>query len=99
MHRVPQSKIAIPPLPAGFISRDGVLALLNRALPGQLLLVSAPAGYGKTLALSDWVRRSAPPTVWVTIDRDDDSPRLWSALLSALAAGLPTGGPVSQAGH
>ena len=86
MLRVPQSKIAVPPLPADFTSRPGVLAYLERVLPGQLLLVSAPAGYGKTLVLSDWVRRTAPDTVWVTIDRDDDSPRLWSTLLTALAA-------------
>jgi LuxR family maltose regulon positive regulatory protein len=99
--RVPQSKIAVPPLPADFFSRPDVLAHLNRVSPGQLLIVSAPAGYGKTLALSDWVGRTAPATVWVTIDRVDDSPRLWSALLGALAA-LPFGpqdGPADRGGH
>lgn len=101
MQRVPQSKISVPPLPADFTSRPAVLANLDRALPGQLLLVSAPAGYGKTLALSDWVRRTDPATVWVTIDRDDDSPRLWSALSSALAALTPppADGGVEGAGH
>ena len=101
MLRVPQSKIAVPPLPADFCSRPGVLAHLNRVVPGQLLLVSAPAGYGKTLALSDWVRRSGPATAWVTIDREDDSPRLWSALLSALAAipSLPAASPLRRAGY
>jgi LuxR family maltose regulon positive regulatory protein len=66
-----------------------VLAHLNSVQAGRLLLVSAPAGYGKTLALADWIRRTTPETVWVTIDRDDDSPRLWPAVLSALAA-LPS---------
>ena len=101
MLRVAQSKIAVPPLPADFTSRSGVLAYLDRVKPGQLLLVSAPAGFGKTLALSDWVRRTGPATVWVTVDRDDDSPRLWSALLSALAAlpSLPPDSPLRRPGH
>jgi LuxR family maltose regulon positive regulatory protein len=99
--RVPQSKIAVPPLPAGFISRPDVLAHLNRIALGQLLVVSAPAGYGKTLALADWVGHTTPATVWVTIDRVDDSPRLWSALLSALAAlpFRPQNGVVDRGGH
>jgi len=99
--RVPQSKIAVPPLPADFSSRPRVLAHLNRIVPGQLLLVSAPAGYGKTLALSDWVRHSGPATAWVTIDREDDSPRLWSALLTALAVlpSLPAESPLRRASH
>jgi ATP/maltotriose-dependent transcriptional regulator MalT len=42
--RVPQSKIAVPPLPADFSSRPDVLAHLDRVAPGQLLVVSAPAG-------------------------------------------------------
>ena len=89
MSRVPHSKITIPPLPGDLTSRSAVSDHLNRVRPGQLLLVSAPAGYGKTLALADWVHRTGPATVWVTVDRDDDSPRLWSALLSALSA-LPS---------
>jgi LuxR family maltose regulon positive regulatory protein len=99
--RVPQSKIAVPPLPAELIPRPGLLAHLDRAAPGQVVLVSAPAGYGKTLALADWVRHTGPATAWVTIDRDDDSPRLWSALLSALAAlpSLPADSPLRRAGR
>src|SRR5689334_16902896 len=95
MYRVPQGKITVPPLPADFTSRSKVLTHLSRARPDQLLLVSAPAGYGKTLALADWVRLTDTPTLWVIIDRGDDSPRLWSAVLGALAA-LPTG-PVDTA--
>ena len=101
MLRVPRSKITIPPLPADLISRSAVSSHLDRVRPGQLLLVSAPAGYGKTLALADWVRRTGPTTVWVTVDRDDDSPRLWSALLSALSAlrSVPTTGSPDRQSH
>jgi LuxR family maltose regulon positive regulatory protein len=47
--------------------------------------------------LSDWVGHTPVSTVWVSVDRVDDSPRLWSALLSALAA-LPLG-PHGGNGH
>jgi LuxR family maltose regulon positive regulatory protein len=99
--RVPQSKIVVPPLPADFSPRPALLAYLSRAAPGQLVLVSAPAGYGKTLVLSDWVRHTDTATAWVTVDGDDDSPRLWSALLGALDAlpGFAGESPLRGAGR
>jgi LuxR family transcriptional regulator, maltose regulon positive regulatory protein len=86
VQRVPSSKIAVPELPPGFTPRPELLAYLDRAEPHQLVAVIAPPGYGKTLLLADWVRRSGPPTAWVSVDHDDVTPRLWSAILTALAA-------------
>ncbi|HEY0815184.1 MAG TPA: LuxR C-terminal-related transcriptional regulator [Pseudonocardia sp.] len=49
-------------------------------------VVSAPAGYGKTLLLAEWARATTQvETAWVRLDRDDNPRRLWSAVLAAMA--------------
>ncbi|NMH81031.1 hypothetical protein HF577_28555 [Pseudonocardia xinjiangensis] len=98
--RVPGRKTAVPELPPEFVPRPGLLDRLDEARAAQLVVVSAPAGYGKTLLLADWVRhRAGPRTAWVSVDADDDDPRrLWSAVLAALTA-LPGVGPDSPLRH
>ncbi|SEO55655.1 LuxR C-terminal-related transcriptional regulator [Trujillonella endophytica] len=84
--RIPASKIAVPELPAEFRPRRALRRLLEQAAPDQVIVVSAPAGFGKTLLLADWVRESDwLETAWVSLDDDDDDPRrLWSAALGGL---------------
>ena len=68
--------------------------MLDRAEPGQLVLVSAPAGYGKTLLLADWAAQRPECVAWVSLDDDDGTGhRFWSAVLAALAgcAAVPEG--------
>ncbi len=58
--------------------------------------MSAPAGYGKTLLLADWVTRH-PHVAWLTLDRDDNTDRrFWAGVLAALAtvADVPASNPV-----
>src|SRR3954447_19790121 len=94
--RIPASKIAVPELPVGFTTRPLLRQKLDRAAAGEVIVVSAPAGSGKTLLLADWVRASEhPDTAWVSLDPDDNEPRrLWSAVVTALLA-LPPAGPDS----
>jgi len=94
--RIPASKIAVPELPVGFTTRPLLRQKLDRAAAGEVIVVSAPAGSGKTLLLADWVRGSErPDTAWVSLDPDDNEPRrLWSAVVTALLA-LPSAGPDS----
>ncbi len=91
MFRVPSSKTAPPPVPPEHIRRPAVEADLDGATDGQLTLVCAPPGSGKTSLLTAWVRESAgPPTAWVCLEPEDSDPRrLWSAVVAALAA-LPS---------
>lgn len=50
------------------------------------MLVSAPAGFGKSTLLAQWAAREPEPdrVAWVSIDEDDHGPRLWLAVLAAL---------------
>jgi LuxR family transcriptional regulator, maltose regulon positive regulatory protein len=85
MH-VPSTKIAIPDLPAGFVPRPELRQLLEDPAASSLVVVSATAGYGKTVLLSDWAQHHADEVAWVSIDSADNDPRrLRAAVRAALA--------------
>jgi LuxR family transcriptional regulator, maltose regulon positive regulatory protein len=83
---VPKGKITVPRLPKEFVPRPALRERLDRAGPHDLILVSAPAGYGKSLLLADWAAHHPLRTAWVTVDTGDNDPRrLWTAVSAALA--------------
>ena len=86
--RVAVGKTVVPELPAEFTPRPALRQRLDEATPGQVIVVSAPAGSGKTLLLADWVRQEERlETAWISLDADDNDPRrLWSAVLASLLA-------------
>jgi LuxR family transcriptional regulator, maltose regulon positive regulatory protein len=85
---VPNTKIAVPQLPPEFVARPALRADLDAADTGDVALVCAPAGYGKTMLLADWARSSlAADVAWVGLDRDDNDPRrLWASVVASVAA-------------
>src|SRR5690348_10759934 len=85
--RVPNSKITVPRPPGELVPRPGLRAHLDAADPHRLIVVSAPAGYGKTLLLADWAQHHPGRTAWVTVDAGDNvARRLWVAVRAALRA-------------
>jgi LuxR family maltose regulon positive regulatory protein len=89
--RAAAGKTVVPELPAEFTPRPVLRQRLDEATAAQVIVVSAPAGSGKTLLLADWVRDGdCPETAWISLDADDNDPRrLWSAVVTALLA-LPS---------
>src|SRR3954454_5236467 len=89
--RVAPGKIVVPELPVEFTPRPQLRQRLDEATAAQVVVVSAPAGSGKTLLLTDWVRHDhGPDTAWISLDADDNDPRrLWSTVVIALLA-LPS---------
>lgn len=84
---VAPAKITVPPLCARQVRRSRLVSLLDAADDEQVVLVSAPAGYGKTLLLAEWVAGAPGRTAWVSVDDDDnDERRFWSAVLAAVCA-------------
>ena len=82
-----RQRIAIPWLRSGHVARGRLLDRLDQAQPGDVVLVSAPAGWGKTALLADWLRTDPVHTVWVSLSPIDDSGRgFWAILLAALRA-------------
>jgi LuxR family maltose regulon positive regulatory protein len=79
------SKLTPPELPPGHLTRPRLLELLDRGGPGDLTLLSAGPGYGKTVLLTEWVsRRQDSLAAWVSLDADDHAVRFWALLLEAL---------------
>src|SRR3712207_1859952 len=84
---VPRVKTAVPRLPQRHVRRPRLVAAMEAAAPGQITLVSAPAGYGKTLLLAEWASRRPEATAWMSLDADDnDDHRFWTAVLTALTS-------------
>jgi LuxR family maltose regulon positive regulatory protein len=63
---------------------------LDEGLASGLMLVCAPAGYGKTVLLADWARRGPQPVAWLSLDAGDNDPaRFWRHGVAALDRSRP----------
>ena len=52
---------------------------------GKLTLLSAPAGYGKSTLLAEWIHQTKIPSAWLSVDvHDNDPERFWVYFLAAL---------------
>jgi LuxR family maltose regulon positive regulatory protein len=82
-----QSKLRMPPVRREHIPRPRLRALLRPGLEGRLILLSAPAGFGKTSLLSEWVQSLDLPVAWLSLDEQDNAwPRFLAYLLTAVQA-------------
>jgi LuxR family transcriptional regulator, maltose regulon positive regulatory protein len=60
-----------PPAPrAGVLRRERLLRRLAASTDIPLVLLVAPAGYGKTTLLAQWVEREPRPVAWISVDGD-----------------------------
>ena len=67
------------------MKRPHLVEQLNAGLERNLILVSAPAGYGKSTLLSEWAHQVSMPVAWLTLDKADNNPsRFWAYFASAL---------------
>ena len=72
--RVVASKLAAPGLRPGIVDRPDLLDSLQAAEHTPVVLVSAPAGYGKTTLLALWRARDERPFAWLSLDGVDNDP-------------------------
>src|SRR3954452_2911818 len=90
-----QSKLFMPPARPGAVARPRLSDGLTGD-GGRLILVSAPAGFGKTTLVRDWLaapNASAGASAWVSLDEGDhDATTFWSYVTASLERAVPGAG-------
>lgn len=73
------TKFYRPQSPEKFVTRLRLLERLDQGRLKPMTLVSAPAGYGKTSLVSNWLDSLTCPTGWLSLDEQDNDPRTFLA--------------------
>jgi LuxR family transcriptional regulator, maltose regulon positive regulatory protein len=74
------TKLYIPPSRPKVVIRPRLIERLNeglrqsRGFGRKLTLISAPAGFGKTTLVSEWVAGCERPVAWLSLDAGDNDP-------------------------
>ena len=81
-----ESKLHPPTLRSEWIERSRLMDKIAEAVRLPVLVVAAPAGYGKSTMITQWVNTPAAGTAaWVYLDPADNDPtRLWAHVTAAL---------------
>ena len=85
---IDRSRIVAPAIPANFISRKHLFHLFETGLPG-VTVVAAPAGYGKSSLVSQWIETSPLPTVWLNVNAADSTQSFFAHVLAAIRVQFP----------
>ena len=84
------TKLHIPASRPDLVPRPRLTERLDESLARGLVLVCAPAGYGKTVLLADWAWRHENPAAWLSLDDGDNDPaRFWRHAVAALDRARP----------
>lgn len=68
------TKLHIPLVGNNTVHRTELFDKLNEGLDRKLILISAPAGFGKTTLVSDWINQNQILTAWLSLDKGDNDP-------------------------
>ena len=94
-----ETKLFIPKLRRGVVGRPRLIERLRRGTDSKLTLISAPAGFGKTTLLAEWLASSeddAGSAAWLSLDPSDrQAPTFWSYVITALQTVAPGLGTTS----
>ncbi len=87
------TKLFIPRATTGMVVRPRLVQRLQGILNNRLTLVSAPAGFGKTTLLSQWIQDNKFPTTWLSLEGAENDPvRFWGYCIGALQKISPATG-------
>ena len=84
-----RTKLALPRPRQSLVPRESLLSRLDEGLERKLTLISAPAGFGKTTLVSEWIAarselREPPSVAWVSLDEgDNDAVLFWRYVITA----------------
>jgi LuxR family transcriptional regulator, maltose regulon positive regulatory protein len=85
-HPLLESKLAVPAVPYRVLVRERLNRLLDCAVAHRITTISAPAGWGKTVACTLWARscrQRGQPVAWLNLDRSDNDPARFASFAAA----------------
>ncbi|MCC6975738.1 MAG: helix-turn-helix transcriptional regulator [Anaerolineae bacterium] len=84
------TKLYIPPPRTNLVPRARLIERLNEGLRGKLTLISAPAGFGKTTLVSEWIIACHRPTAWLSLEEGDSTlTRFLTYFIAAMQTLIP----------
>jgi LuxR family maltose regulon positive regulatory protein len=85
-----QTKLNRPVIGTNSVERPRLISRLDEALNGRFTLISAPAGYGKTTLVLQWLDLHRMPTAWFAVDETDSDPdRFLNYVVAAVRTVIP----------
>lgn len=84
------TKLHVPSPRPKVVLRPRLTGRLDDGLHGKLTLVSAPAGFGKSTLIGEWIAAGRRPVAWLSLDAGDNDP---ASFLTYLVAALQTTAP------
>src|SRR5690349_7826176 len=81
------TKLLVPRLRREVVHRARLHELMDQGARSRLTLISAPAGFGKTTLLVDWLAVRNAAAVWISLDAtDNEAAAFWAYLIAAVGA-------------
>lgn len=69
-----ETKLYVPQPRPDLVQRTHLIDRLNKGINKKLTLISAPAGFGKTTLVCEWISESEIPVAWISLDKGDSDP-------------------------
>ncbi len=92
------TKLYTPRVRPELVLRPRLIERLNAGLHHKFTLISAPAGFGKTTLVADWLGNGTRPVTWLSLDEADNDPaRFFTYFVAALQKIDPAIGQAAQA--
>lgn len=93
MNQLLTTKLYIPQLSVDLVQRPRLYERLDECLTRKLTLVSAPAGFGKSTLVADWLVDGGVQAAWLSLDEGDNDPvRFWTYFIAAIQTVHPEAG-------
>jgi LuxR family maltose regulon positive regulatory protein len=91
-----RTRFYIPPLKHEHLVRSELIKRLQQTSSGELVLISAPAGYGKTTLVSQWLHTHSQSFAWLIVDKSQHIVEIfWQHIIGALQTLIPNIGQQS----
>jgi len=85
MVEILRTKLFIPQRRANLVPRLRLVERLNTGLDKKLTMIAAPAGFGKTTLLSEWIPKCPRFVTWLSLDEGDNDPaQFWAYFIASL---------------